>query len=82
MKTASPDESDLRAERIRNSDLQFFCVPTCWGIRRHTCTTKKRGPRDTLFKNHELNLVPEMSLRYLQNMSIYCSLGNLQFVPF
>ena len=29
MKTAGPDESDLRAERIRNSDLQFFCVPTC-----------------------------------------------------
>ena len=31
---------------------------------------KKRARRDTFFINHESNIVPEMSLSYLQSMTI------------
>ena len=39
----------------------------------HVCTTKmeKPSPCHTFFRNHEPNRVPETSLSYLQNMSIY-----------
>ena len=68
MKTPNPYERNLRAERIRNSGVQFFCVPfeTLDDMRHH----EERAPRDTLFKNYEPNCITEISLSYLQNMSI------------
>ena len=36
---------------------------------------KKRARRDTFFINHESNIVPEMSLSYLQSMTICYSSG-------
>ena len=36
---------------------------------------------NTFSTNHQPNQVTEMSLRYLQNMSIYFPSGNFQFVP-
>ena len=44
-------------------------------VRCHVCTTRKHAPRDTFFRNHKLNHVSEMSLSYLQNMSIYYPSG-------
>ena len=32
---------------------------------------KKHAPRDMFFRNHNLNHVTEIRLRYLQNMPVY-----------
>ena len=42
-----------------------------WNFRCHACTTKKHAPHDMFFRNHELNHVTEIRLRYLQNMPVY-----------
>ena len=48
---------------------------------------EERAPHDTFFRNHEPNRVPEMSLSYLQNMTIYqpsgkCILSNLSLLQY
>ena len=58
MKTTSPHEGELRAERIRFSDVPFFVYLEALGAMHH----HKPAPHDTFFRNHEQNCVPEMSL--------------------
>ena len=73
IEATSPHESNLRAERNRNLFHNFF-VYILEYFRCYACSTKKRAPRYTFFKNHELNCVPYMSISYLENMPIYCPL--------
>ena len=50
MKTTTPHEGNLRAERIENFVIQFFCMP-CLRLLVHVCTTaKKRAPRGHFFQ--------------------------------
>ena len=68
IKTTSPDEGNLKVERIWNSGTQFFlCLVETFGARvvhhvEETCTSRY------FFQNHEPNRAP---LSYLQNVPIY-----------
>ena len=57
-------KGNLRAERIRNSDVHFFvCLVETLVLLAHL--------QQIFFRNYEPNPVPDMNLSYLQSMSIY-----------
>ena len=70
VKATCPLNSNLRAERIRNSDTYTIFLYAVLRLLVYACTrvVKKRASRDTFFRNHEPNRGPEMSLSYSQNM--------------
>ena len=74
--TTSLHKDNLRAERIGNSDPQFFLYALVRHLV-HACTivVKKHAPWDNFFKNDEPNRVSEMSLSYSQNRPIYFPSG-------
>lgn len=70
----SSHKGNFSPERIRNSGAQFFCtlfrICGC-----HASTPKNHALDDTFFRIHEPNRIPEMSLSYFQNMSVYYTSG-------
>ena len=68
--TTNSHERNFRAAKIGNSTVHF----SGWLVETFGATRASRRnvhPRDTVFKNHEPNRVPDMSLGYFQNIPIY-----------
>ena len=68
VKATCPLNSNLRAERIRNSDTYTIFLYAVLRLLVHACTMLARASRNTFFGNHEPNRGPETSLSYSQNM--------------
>ena len=70
----SSHKGNFSTERNRISGAHFFCtlfrICGC-----HKSTSKNHALGDTFFRNHQPNGIPEMSLSYFQNMSVYYTSG-------
>ena len=83
IKTTSPYEGNLKAERIRNSGAKLLCVPRLdLSLRAPQMEeTYTSLPQHNCFRNYEQNCVPQMSLSYLKNVTLQGNI-NSQFIPF
>ena len=70
IKTTKPHEGSFKVLKKLEILVENFFVCRFFRLLVHVCNTKvkKRALRDTFFRNHEPNRVPETSLSSLQNM--------------